>query len=26
VGGVKGLDTYLDTIDYNVRTLADALR
>jgi zinc/manganese transport system substrate-binding protein len=26
VGGVKGIDTYLDTIDHNVRTLADALR
>jgi zinc/manganese transport system substrate-binding protein len=26
VGGVKGIDTYLDTIDYNVRALADALR
>jgi ABC-type Zn uptake system ZnuABC Zn-binding protein ZnuA len=26
VGGVKGIDTYLDTIDYNVRTLAAALR
>jgi zinc/manganese transport system substrate-binding protein len=26
VGGVKGVDTYLDTIDYNVRTLAEALR
>jgi ABC-type Zn uptake system ZnuABC Zn-binding protein ZnuA len=26
VGGVKGIDTYLDTIDYSVRTLAAALR
>jgi zinc/manganese transport system substrate-binding protein len=26
VGGVKGIDSYLATIDYNVKTLADALR
>jgi zinc/manganese transport system substrate-binding protein len=25
VGAVKGADTYLDAIDYNVRTLAQAL-
>jgi ABC-type Zn uptake system ZnuABC Zn-binding protein ZnuA len=26
VGAVKGADTWLATIDYNVRTLAEALR
>ena len=26
VGAVKGADTYFATIDYNVRTLAEALR
>jgi ABC-type Zn uptake system ZnuABC Zn-binding protein ZnuA len=26
VGAVKGTDTYLDTIDYNVRTVAQALK
>ncbi len=26
VGGVKGADTYLEAIDYNVRTLAEALK
>jgi zinc/manganese transport system substrate-binding protein len=26
VGGVKGVDTYIGTIDYNVNTLAQALR
>jgi zinc/manganese transport system substrate-binding protein len=26
VGAVKGADTYLDAIDYNVRTLAQALQ
>jgi len=26
VGGVKGADTYIGTIDYNVNTLAQALR
>jgi zinc/manganese transport system substrate-binding protein len=26
VGAIKGTDTYLDTIDYNVRAVAQALR
>lgn len=26
VGGVKGVDTYIEAIDYNVKTLAQALR
>ncbi len=26
VGGVKGLDGYIETVDYNVKTLAQALR
>ncbi len=26
VGGVKGADTYIDALDYNVRTLAEALK
>jgi len=26
VGGVKGVDTYIGTIDYNVNALAQALR
>jgi ABC-type Zn uptake system ZnuABC Zn-binding protein ZnuA len=26
VGAVKGTDSYLDTIDYNVRTVAQALK
>jgi hypothetical protein len=26
VGGVKGVDTYIGTIDYNVTALAQALR
>jgi len=26
VGGVKGVDTYVGTIDYNVNALAQALR
>jgi len=26
VGAVKGTDTYLDTIDYNIRTIAQALK
>ena len=26
VGGVKGADTYIESLDYNIRTLAEALR
>jgi ABC-type Zn uptake system ZnuABC Zn-binding protein ZnuA len=26
VGGVKGVDSYIGTFDYNVKTLAEALR
>jgi hypothetical protein len=26
VGAVKGTDTYIDMVDYNVKTLAQALR
>ena len=26
VGGVKGADSYVDAVDYNVKTLAAALR
>ena len=26
VGGVKGADSYIETVDYNVKTLAQALK